>query len=100
MLYIHLKRCIYSLDIYKGVRVGGLCPPPPPFPLPQGFWDDSGGNGDIDVPSAKECDVVVGGGVVFFVNIFFRFQGLRTKIKTKQKHASFTRCLCVRRVPD
>ena len=43
---------------------GGVAPPP--FPFPQGFWDDSGGNGDTGVPSAKECAVVVGGGGVVF----------------------------------
>ena len=32
--------------------------------LYQGFWD-SGENGDTHVPSAKECDVIVVGGVVF-----------------------------------
>ena len=35
--------------------MGGLSPP---SPFPQGFWDP-GENGDTDVPSAKECAVVV-----------------------------------------
>ena len=48
----------------QGCQGGGGVAPPPPSPFPQGFWDDSGGNGDTGVPSAKECVVVVV-GVVF-----------------------------------
>ena len=53
---------IYIYIYKEGVRAGGLSPPLP-FPFPRGLWG-SGKNGDTDVPSAKECAVVVG-DVVF-----------------------------------
>ena len=51
-------------NIYTYVRVSGrgVCRPPGPSPFLRGFGIIiSGENGDIDVPSAKECAVVVGG---------------------------------------